>query len=1038
MSFMEELRAKRQKFRDGVEANQGDINLDIFEDFYPDKAHFVFELLQNAEDTEATECTFTLTDDSLQFRHNGKRQFSENDISSITGINNSTKTKLSEAIGKFGVGFKSVFIYTLTPEIHSGEYSFSINNLVMPELIERIPDLGQDTVFCFPFNNHQKKTARESYIEIRDGLKNLSDLTLLFLKRIKSIAWIIKKQETGRLLEDGRLFRVQHTEYHIEVIKEIYATHISSSDYLRFSQAARGHDNQHICIAFPLTRRNDQGLLEKDRPFHENFKITAAMPGRVSVFFPAEKESSGLRFHIHGPFIPTLDRSSVKDTMTNNPLFAQIAIFAAECLHRIRDLNLLSPGFLGILPNPQDALSLRYEPIREAIVSEMNTRNLTPTQAGGHAPANRLLQAKANLKELLDVNDLKLILPPSMGFLKEWAIAATQKNSNVDRFLSSLAILNWGTEEFVTWLKNQFNTTDLYFHLNKKGHFDDWLKAKSIDWMQKLYALLFKECLSARRHLDLRKARLVRLTDGDLSAGSDCFIVDENHLSHSLTKWVPKELFSSGTSFIEQKEAYSFLEELGVRKVGDRERVEMILKNRYKDSRFCARLDDIRVFMEHYKQMPKDADLFSGERIFLCENGLWQPASNIYIDEPFFATGLKRFYELRGKKPKIALSPKYLELDIDKKEFLRFAEALGAIRNLEIQKIPCHQNPMWDYLKDVPGQNMTTPLDEDYMIYGFEMVFENCDIELATLIWDTLSETKELAKYLVASYRKNMKGGIRQAPSQLVCQLLRTAWVPQRGINPVKPPFADHFLLPDGFPFDPKAAWVEAIDFGSGLTNRIDEKAKVDSILKEGLGIKDEQSLEDIRRFVQIYSKLTPEQRRDCLESAEKRIAPELPENESRNPDLRRDRVGDEAMNARERITETRDRAVSVGREAVKEETAQYLKEQYTNPDGEMICQICQRVVPFKRLDGRYYFEAVEFLEDLKRRHPQNYLALCPNHAAMFKHANQSKGELVDEFSAVGNSSKLAVQLADARHTIYFTKNHLLDLRAVIGVDQNS
>ena len=53
-AFLQTLMAKRRKFLDGLHANEDDINLDIFEDFYPDQAHFVFELLQNAEDTGAT------------------------------------------------------------------------------------------------------------------------------------------------------------------------------------------------------------------------------------------------------------------------------------------------------------------------------------------------------------------------------------------------------------------------------------------------------------------------------------------------------------------------------------------------------------------------------------------------------------------------------------------------------------------------------------------------------------------------------------------------------------------------------------------------------------------------------------------------------------------------------------------------------------------------------------------------------------------------------------------------------------------------
>lgn len=59
----------RRKFIEGLDANRGEINLDIFEDFYPDRAHFVYELLQNAEDAGATEVSFTLLPDRHLCEH---------------------------------------------------------------------------------------------------------------------------------------------------------------------------------------------------------------------------------------------------------------------------------------------------------------------------------------------------------------------------------------------------------------------------------------------------------------------------------------------------------------------------------------------------------------------------------------------------------------------------------------------------------------------------------------------------------------------------------------------------------------------------------------------------------------------------------------------------------------------------------------------------------------------------------------------------------------------------------------------------------
>lgn len=95
---------------------------------YSDQAHFIYELLQNANDAEATISFFELTKKGLYFKHNGKIGFSVSNpdtedvdkekntlghINSITSIANSNKTESS--IGKFGVGFKAVFQYTDTP-----------------------------------------------------------------------------------------------------------------------------------------------------------------------------------------------------------------------------------------------------------------------------------------------------------------------------------------------------------------------------------------------------------------------------------------------------------------------------------------------------------------------------------------------------------------------------------------------------------------------------------------------------------------------------------------------------------------------------------------------------------------------------------------------------------------------------------------------------------------------------------------------------------------------------------------------------------
>src|SRR5438128_3186625 len=114
-------------------------------------------------------------------------------------------------------------------------------------------------------------------------------------------------------------------------------------------------------------------------PLKKQLRVVPANPGLVAVFFPAEKEGSGLRFHLHARLVPELSRASIKETPVNIPLFKQLAKLAAVSLHNICEMNLLTSEFIGVLPNLQDEVPPRYTAIRAAIIDEMNNEQLPPT-----------------------------------------------------------------------------------------------------------------------------------------------------------------------------------------------------------------------------------------------------------------------------------------------------------------------------------------------------------------------------------------------------------------------------------------------------------------------------------------------------------------------------------------------------------------------------------------------------------------------------------------------------------------------------------
>ena len=75
---------------------------------YTDKSHFVYELLQNAEDAEAKDIKFIQHADHLEVLHDGK-PFTSANLQGLCDIGKSDKVDNLNQIGEFGVGFKSVF-----------------------------------------------------------------------------------------------------------------------------------------------------------------------------------------------------------------------------------------------------------------------------------------------------------------------------------------------------------------------------------------------------------------------------------------------------------------------------------------------------------------------------------------------------------------------------------------------------------------------------------------------------------------------------------------------------------------------------------------------------------------------------------------------------------------------------------------------------------------------------------------------------------------------------------------------------------------
>lgn len=299
------------------------------EDIYPETAHFVYELLQNADDCEATEARFIISKERLVFIHNGTEHFTITEdkenvkpyghINSITAYR-STKIDKDGQIGKFGIGFKSVYQYTECPVIYDDVFKFYIKNRRIPYLIDQDHPLRRDgeTLFDLEFRN-----PSADYAEILDRLKKLNN-PVIFLPHIKQVSWQIEgisqvntftKEETdiGEWNDTKGNFTILNNNGNV---KKLYV-------FRRTVHVPKEKKDVEIRVGYYID--NDGNLITNTRP-------------NIYCFFSTE-EKYQMCFIPHAPYLLTSNRAGLKKNDVNEYLHNQIAFLAGDSLLYLRDIG---------------------------------------------------------------------------------------------------------------------------------------------------------------------------------------------------------------------------------------------------------------------------------------------------------------------------------------------------------------------------------------------------------------------------------------------------------------------------------------------------------------------------------------------------------------------------------------------------------------------------------------------------------------------------------------------------------------------------
>lgn len=529
---LDELTTLRKNHVESCEKNN-DRSHQIIAGLYSDPSHFIYEILQNADDAKATEIRFELTGNNLKIVHNGKKQFAYDDIESITTIGNSTKADDINAIGKFGVGFKSVFAVTNTPKIYSQKYNFEISSFIVPCEIYPIQEECKDTIFIIPFN-HEILDASQAYEQISNKLKTLESESLLFLRNLTEIQWIT---------EDERGHYIAEASQQQQNAKRVYVFSQKNGmdgqqEYLLFEKEINiePQDDLKVAIAYEVDDRND-GKQRFIRPI-DNAKL--------SVYFPTN-ERTGLKFLLHAPYKTTPNRETIPFGDEQNEVLSNaLADLAADSLVSVRQLGLLNVDFLNVLPiidnEGHPLYSIIYKSIKEKLLSN---EKLLPTSNGQHTEASKALLARG--KELVDLlrrDDTKLLFDKE--YWLDTNITYDRTRNLWDYLLKELNINKIETEDFAKAIADT----------------EEFFSRKSDEWIIEFYAAISSSHTLYREKTGIiRRKYIIRLNDGSHTTPCD----DMGKLQVYLPTSQKSNFKTIKDIFIENERSKKFLLELGLK-----------------------------------------------------------------------------------------------------------------------------------------------------------------------------------------------------------------------------------------------------------------------------------------------------------------------------------------------------------------------------------------------------------------------------------------------------------------------------------------
>ena len=1000
-------------------------HLKLLSAHYTNNTHFVFELLQNAEDAKASRILFTLFDDRLEVTHNG-RIFNERDVKSICGVGKGTKADDLTQIGKFGIGFKSVYVYTSAPEIFSGDESFKIKHYVRPYALEsRRIEEPWTTCFILPFDK-EDFNPKVAFQEIGERLCNLNSMTMLFLRNIVEIEY---------RFPDAHGVCRRHDINTAGCMRQVVIG-TERENWLIFERPIPEPDSNNpirVEVAFKLETdlvNNIEGI----RKIHES---------PLFVYFPTERHTR-LGFLIQGPYRTTLARDNIRsDDTWNQKLISETASLVVESMHQLKKMDLLTVSLLEVLPLrvTDFAQGSLFHPIFSKVRRGFMNNELLPANDGAFISAqNAMLADSEGLRNLLNASQLRLLFERIS--ITKWMLSDITEKRHPDlwRYLrNELEIEEVDPEMFARRLSMQF------------------LQQQSDEWFIKFYKFLSggdrpPKWLWSYPWSILRSKPILRLQDDSLvnpssDEGRTSAYVDDKGDTDTSEPIVKLTL-------TQDEEVRKFLKELGV---PEWDIVEEVIKHVFPKYECGSPTVPVEEHKTHFAKIERAYDTDPQNKQSRLRTELLKTpfilTENISTGQPtylkpnqlyFPSDELRRYFEDNDSRAFVNLD----EYPPSARELLNDLDVMDEVkvnmRQPDYNGYVVLRNDHGDHERGLNG------FDPEVHVDGLQHAINNTTTQKSEFIWKYIAKPNAncIRGIVEQSGNKHYRDSWRdeRISNDFGRLLIETAWLPDSAGQMHRPCELTLNDLPESFKQDVNLDTILAEQLGM-RRDEVAEFAVRNGLRPEILNnlIQNPQEYEEFREWRAARNAVpssgegtdvepSPPRLRDDTQRTRSR--PTFPVRQVPDPDRRRTQLDVELENLPAREREQRVRSVQVN--TATEYTRVWLKAMYTNDDDQMVCQVCQKEMPFKKRDGKYYFEAVEALtyQHFSTAHEAQFLALCPECAARYqvfiKKDEDTMQEMINQLM-VSDKLQIPLQLGELNVNLRFVETHWRDIKQILG-----